>query len=123
VLQHLSAIQGLDISSGLNSVRGNQASYLRLLGMLVEHHQADGQHVSECLAAGDLAQAGRLAHTLKGAAGSLGAVCVRDLADTLNTAIRQGASLEEINAHSNTLVIELASLMKAIKAAIASLSI
>jgi HPt (histidine-containing phosphotransfer) domain-containing protein len=115
----LSEIQGLDVTMGLRSLRGNQKAYLRLLGMLVEHHQADGQQMSEYLAAGNWTQVGQIAHTLKGAAGSLGAMRIRELADVLNTAIRRGADTEEIKAHSEALIVELPAFITAVKSVIA----
>lgn len=75
--RRLEAIAGLDVAAGLQCVRDRLPTYQRLLGKFVETHQSDMAAVRERLAAADCAEARRLAHSLKGAAATLGA---RDLA-------------------------------------------
>jgi len=117
-LDDLATIPGLDTFLGLKTVRGKKDSYLRLLGMLVDGHQKDGELLTQLLESGNLEEAKHLAHALKGAAGNLGAVTVMDLANALNIAIRQGADRAEIHHHSEALITELTSLIKAVKAVI-----
>jgi HPt (histidine-containing phosphotransfer) domain-containing protein len=113
-LQRLAAIPGVDANLGLKTLKGNKKAYLRLLKMLLEHHEMDGFRLGECLVRGELEEVGRIAHTLKGAAGSLGAVKVRDLADALNKVVWQEAAHDEIEAGTNALIAELAVLFDAL---------
>ena len=87
VLRRLAAIPGFDASLGLKSVRGRLASYLRLLRQYAESHAHDVALLRERLDAGELAEARRLAHSLKGAAAMFGAMRVRALAAELEQAL------------------------------------
>ena len=96
----LAGIPGLDAAAGLKSLRGNHASYLRLLHVFVESHQADMVWLRACLASGEQEEARRIAHSLKGASGALGAVSVQSLAAELETLLLSGAALAEIESLS-----------------------
>jgi CheY-like chemotaxis protein len=96
----LAGIPGLDAATGLKSLRGNHASYLRLLHVFIESHQADMVWLRACLASGEQEEARRIAHSLKGASGALGAVSVQSLAAELEALLRSGAVLAEIEALS-----------------------
>ena len=87
-LPDLSTLPGMDLDFGLQVVRGNVRRYARLLHMLVEHHGHDATALRDALAAGRSSDAGRIAHSLKGAAGNLGAERIRDLATRLNDRLR-----------------------------------
>lgn len=63
---------------------GKPERYLRLLRMFLEHHAEDMALLRERLGAGDRAGAERLAHSLKGAAGTLGATRLHRLASEIN---------------------------------------
>src|SRR5438046_2205311 len=68
-----SAALGLDAQDGLQRVAGNQKLYLKLLRQFVDQQgKAPGQ-IASALTRGDAALAERLAHTLKGVAGNIGA--------------------------------------------------
>jgi two-component system sensor histidine kinase/response regulator len=95
----LAGIAGLDAELGLNAVRGRMGSYKRLLGKFIDNHGGDFNTIRQRLAAGDAEEARRLAHSLKGAAGTLGAVAVQTAAAALETAIRESqpeAALEPL---------------------------
>jgi len=92
-------IAGLDAKAGLRMTRGNGEKYAALLRLFVEHHAADMTRLRDCLAAGDQEQAKRLAHTLKGTAGTVGATALSGLATELDAALREGRSPREIEAH------------------------
>eukprot|EP01031_Cornospumella_fuschlensis_P048891 gene48891-59866_t len=66
-------IAGLDTQLGLRRVMGKEALYLSLLRKFVAGHQTGLAPLTEALAAGDVATAERMAHTLKGVAGNIGA--------------------------------------------------
>ncbi|WP_200331364.1 response regulator [Thiocystis violacea] len=78
---------GLDVVSGLECVDQDQERYLRLLKRLVCEHAEDAGRILSCLAAGDRFEARRLAHSLKGCSGTLGAFRVQAAAAALETAI------------------------------------
>lgn len=66
-------IPGLDVTRGLSMVRGKAGKYLRLLHQFVGAHADDMAQLPGELAGGNVETARRLAHTLKGAAATLGA--------------------------------------------------
>ena len=83
----LPSVEGLDTSDGLLRVAGNRKLYLKLLRQFVEQQSTVPARIAECLLAGDHATAERLAHTVKGVAGNLGAGAVQSAASELERAI------------------------------------
>ena len=99
LLARLADVPGLDVERGLAIVRGKTGRYLEFLGRLVASHSADMVRLQEHLAAGEHEAALRLAHTLKGAAATLGADDLAASAASLEAMIRtspQGASLQQL---------------------------
>jgi len=88
----LATIDGLDTEFGLRSVRGRAGSYRRLARLYAESHGGDLDTVRHQLEAGDLKSACRGAHSLKGAAATLGATAVQKLATELEQLLRDGAT-------------------------------
>ncbi|MDR0777659.1 MAG: PAS domain S-box protein [Azonexus sp.] len=84
----LAAVPGLKAEFGLHAVRGRMDSYKRLLGKFIDNHSDNFPAITQHLAAGEIKEARRLAHSLKGAAGTLGAVVVQAAAAELEMAIR-----------------------------------
>jgi two-component system sensor histidine kinase/response regulator len=87
-------IDGLDVADGLKRMLGNRAFYLQMLARFRDGQRGAGAAMRAALAAPDPAsrpEAERLAHTLKGVAGQLGATLVHGLAATLEQDIRRGA--------------------------------
>ncbi|MDZ7920111.1 PAS domain-containing hybrid sensor histidine kinase/response regulator [Rhodoferax sp.] len=66
-------IPGLDTQLGLRRVMGKETLYIRLLRKFVAGNQNGLEPIAHALEAGDTATAERLAHTLKGVAGNIGA--------------------------------------------------
>jgi PAS domain S-box-containing protein len=89
-------IPGLDPRAGLKRVNGKQEIYERLLRMYLDNHQSDMDLLLKKHAAGENEEARRLAHTLKGASGALGAVAVQAAAGGLEAAIANHATRAEI---------------------------
>jgi PAS domain S-box-containing protein len=118
-LGRLARIPGLDTARGLALTRGKAASYARLLNLFADSHADDLTQFDARLAAGDLPGAHRLAHSLKGAAGNLGAQPLYAATEALVTAIRQGADGTQIDRCRARLVQELPTLIAAIRAALA----
>ncbi len=92
----LGAIPGLNIETGLKITRQNAEKYIALLRMYLAHHADDATRVHQCLAAGEMQQADLLVHSVKGAAGTLGAYRVYQAAALLNQAIREGGDHDKI---------------------------
>jgi len=92
----LAHIGGLDSNFGLRAVRGRLDSYLRLLGKFSENHLDDFSRIRENLASGNLDEARRLAHSLKGVSATLGAVDIQQTAMALELAIKERHPTEAI---------------------------
>jgi len=117
--QHLQDIPGLDVKRGLVNVGGKMTIYLKVLKLLGKHHGMDPQRLTEALAGNDLLEVKRLAHTLKGAIGNLGATRVEQLAEAVNCAIKQGAERADVESLCNELAGELAVLIEAVQSVLA----
>jgi two-component system sensor histidine kinase/response regulator len=96
MLKGLNGIPGLETAVGLLAVRGRISSYNRLLGKLASNHTNDFSSIRQLIASGNYADARRLAHSLKGAAGTLGAVAVQQQAAALETAIQALRPISEL---------------------------
>ncbi|MBI4986509.1 MAG: response regulator [Rhodocyclales bacterium] len=116
----LERIPGLDVEQGLKNVRGAAATYARLLYKFAGLHAGDSEVLRAHLAAGRIKEAERLAHTLKGSSGILGAVRLQALSAELEAALRAThvADLEERQKEA-ALDLELGTLVRAITAELA----
>jgi PAS domain S-box-containing protein len=84
-------LPGVDTAEGVDRFGGNVKSYIKLLQKFSEN-QADAiSQMTEALQSGDKDLAVRLAHTLKGVSGSIGANGLQELATSLETAIKDDA--------------------------------
>jgi len=90
-------LPGLDVQAGLKRVGGKPSSYLRLLQLYRESHVDDLTRLREKLRAGQRSEACRLAHTLKGASGTLGIVGVQALAAALEAGLRGDMAAAELD--------------------------
>ena len=88
----LPAIEGIDTKDGLARVAGNRKLYLKLLRQFVEQQGPSVAQITTALAQSDAALAERLAHTLKGVAGNIGAKPVQAAAGVLEKVIRNRAA-------------------------------
>jgi two-component system sensor histidine kinase/response regulator len=86
-----SAPPAIDRVNGVARLMGDGALFARVLARFRKEyrHAADG--IRSALAAGDVELAQRLAHTLKGAAGMIEAVPLREEAKAMEQALRHGA--------------------------------
>jgi CheY-like chemotaxis protein len=109
----------LDVTSGLRIVRGKWPTYLRLLQVFVDTHGHVGERFTACLAAGDVPEIFRLAHSLAGAAGNIGAHRVSGLARSVCDSARGNMSPEELADSLAALGLALQDLFKAISGQIA----
>lgn len=108
----LPAAEGLDTAQGLRNAMGRHALYADLLRRFLDSQAGAAERVAQALAVGDAALALREAHTLRGLAGTVGAVALQDCAGRLEEALRdapeQGAAvpllLEPVRARLGALV-------------------
>jgi HPt (histidine-containing phosphotransfer) domain-containing protein len=112
-------IPGIDVAGGLRRVAGNRKLYLDLLGMYVKEQQRAAEDVREALRNKDTAIAERIAHTLKGVSGNIGAVEVQEAAGEVETAIRKGRTEGETEEILERLCLILEATMARISAAVA----
>jgi PAS domain S-box-containing protein len=84
------AIPGIDVASGLRRTGGNPKRYGALLRKFAEQQARAGAAIRAALANGDRATAERAAHSLKGAAATLGATPLSEAAARAEAAIKSG---------------------------------
>ena len=84
------------MSDGLGRVGGNEKLYRKLLRDFAAQQGRAAEQIAEALALGDAAVAERLAHTLKGVAGNLGASDLQAAAGKLERCLRERASADDI---------------------------
>ncbi len=82
------AIDGLDMVAGLRRMGGKTPLYLSMLRKFKATQQPAWQTLCQAVAAADTVTAERLAHTLKGLAGNIGATSLQEAAGTLEAALR-----------------------------------
>jgi len=92
----LPAHPGIDTRQGIRNVGGRSEVYVRLLATFAERHQEDMDHLRKQLAVGDRESARRTAHSLKGAAGSLGLVTLHAASASLEQAIAGDAGADDV---------------------------
>lgn len=89
------AIPGIDIGSGLRRTGGNRQRYETLLRKFAEQQADAATAIHAALARDDAGTAERTAHSLKGAAATLGANTLSEAAARAETAIKTGHGVEE----------------------------
>jgi len=111
-------IPGIDLEVGLQRVLGNKMLYLQLLRDFQQDFAAFTEQVSVALQGGELETATRLAHTLKGAAGSLGADGLQEKALKLESTMKENPENAQTQLDSTGQALEalLAALHQALPA-------
>jgi two-component system, sensor histidine kinase and response regulator len=93
----LSSIEGLDVDGGLKRVMGKRDLYEKLVrGFATGEESRAVEMVQAHLAQGEQESALRAAHSLKGVAGTVGAVELQARSQTLETGIQQGLQIEAL---------------------------
>ena len=82
------AVPGIDVDAGLRRTGGNRKRYETLLRKFGEQQSGTGAALVAALAKGDMATAERTAHSLKGAAATLGAKALAEAASQAEAAIK-----------------------------------
>jgi two-component system sensor histidine kinase/response regulator len=115
-LEGLRGVAGLDVALGLGRMANNAGLYAAMLRKFVVSQENATDLVASHLAAGDQATAERVAHTLRGVAGNLGASTLQLRAEQLESSIRTGAAATALaDAHAQC-ATALAALLTALRA-------
>jgi two-component system sensor histidine kinase/response regulator len=93
------------VASGLRRVAGTFRLYRNLLNQFAANHASDTKRIAEAMDKGDRTLAERLAHSLKGLAGNIGAARIFQCAGRIENAIRDS------DAHVPESIKELSSLL------------
>ena len=86
----LPQLPGVDLELGLRLLAGNRKLYLDLMQRFVTDQGETPAKIQQALTDGDRELAERLAHTIKGVSGSLGATGLQELAGELESTIKEG---------------------------------
>jgi polar amino acid transport system substrate-binding protein len=108
-----SGLPGISIKSGLARVGGNKKLYSKLLGKFRRNYASVADEFRKALAKNDSETAIRLAHTIKGLAGNIGALDLHLAAVDLESALRQNKTEilpYRLNALTDTLDLVLESI-------------
>ena len=116
LMNALRAISNLDVRQGLQRTSDNPTFYASLLNKFMLSQEDMEKRIELALAAHDLPLAERIAHTLKGVAGNLGAVSVQHYAEELESALRLAAPMEQISAALERTAASLSALITSLKA-------
>ena len=114
-LQALTQVRNLDLRLGLLRTNNNPALYATLLKKFVLGHAHAAQHISSCLDGQDRPTAERIAHTLKGVAGNLGATALQSSAEALESSLRHVEPSEQTLPLLADLADQLAQLTQALQ--------
>jgi PAS domain S-box-containing protein len=85
----IDTVEGLNTGLGLKHVLGKQSLYISMLKKFIAGQKNVQVQISQALAAEDRNSAERLAHTLKGVSGNIGASRLQEEAGQLEAAIKQ----------------------------------
>jgi len=102
-------IAGIDTNLGLTRIGGKRERYESLLHKFAGKQAGAAEAIRAALSVGDASTAEREAHSLKGAASTLGATALADHAAKVETAIKTGQNVDEALeslSHSLVAVVE-----------------
>jgi two-component system sensor histidine kinase/response regulator len=115
----LPTVDGLDSADGLRRVGGNAVLYVKLLRQFAGQQTDAVGEIRAALAASEAESAIRLAHTLRGVAGNLGARDVQDAAAAVESLLRCGPPAGASSAALAQLAAVLDPLLVRLRAALA----
>ncbi len=107
-------IPGFDVQDGLSRMLGDRDMYLELLQRFRDGQIDTPAKIRRAMMAQERKVAERIAHTLKGVAGMIGAKELQAVAAQLETAIRSGASEGEIEQQNTHMEHEMQALFTAL---------
>jgi len=91
LLARLQAVDGLEATAGLKLLRGDASRYVQVLRQFVDQHGQDGIELARQAKSGAFGAIRQTAHALKGAAGTLGARRIEQLAADLERLAHGGS--------------------------------
>jgi two-component system sensor histidine kinase/response regulator len=118
----LVAVADLDTTDGLSRVGGNHKLYGKLLRQFIEEEGSAADRITDALAKGDIALAERLAHSLKGVAGNIGAKRLQSAAGALERSIRERAPANDVRLVTGQVAAALDALVTSLRAALAAIA-
>jgi polar amino acid transport system substrate-binding protein len=92
-MQFLHHLHGINSRAALERIGGNQRIYCSILRKFASEHTNAAEEIRSLLAQDERRSAERLAHTLKGMAGAIGAEDLQETARLLEDGIRRHAAL------------------------------
>lgn len=110
----LPAIKGLDMAKGLHHTANKEALYVKVMKKFAVTNDSAATKIDELLLAGETEKAARIAHSLKGISGTIGASSLQQLADKVQQAINQNKKTD-IKLHLAVLEKELSDVITDIK--------
>jgi PAS domain S-box-containing protein len=119
-LETCATIAGLDVKDGLTRVAGNRKLYLKLLRQFVAQQAPAVAQISEAISKSDIALAERLAHTLKGVAGNIGAKPVQTAAGVVEKLIHDRAAAADTESALRQAAVALDPLLAQLRNALPS---
>jgi PAS domain S-box-containing protein len=113
----LSDMPGISVRNGLMRVEQNETLYRRLLQKFYQDHTDMTDKIKKALARNETTLALRLAHTMKGVSGNIGAKALQTLSGELESAIKQADS-KNIDARVKRLDKAMQTVLESLKAII-----
>lgn len=92
------SIDGLDVAAGIRRMEGDPALYLSILRDFLATERDVADVIAQAVASGDGPTATRRAHTVKGLAGTIGALRLQATALALESALRESRPADELDA-------------------------
>jgi CheY-like chemotaxis protein len=86
----LPPLAGIDTAQGLKRLLGNQKAYINILRKFGHDFQDAAETIKNLAAIGQTKEAAIMAHTIKGAAGNIGAAELQEAAAALETRFKEG---------------------------------
>ncbi|TXS96481.1 transporter substrate-binding domain-containing protein [Parahaliea maris] len=110
----LPALPGIDTGRGLATAQGNSELYRRLLGRFLSAQQDFAAAFADSRKEQDKHAAERLAHTLKGVAGNIGAFGVQAAAAALEAGCRDAVAPEDLEVLLSEVLAQLSPVLESI---------
>jgi two-component system, sensor histidine kinase and response regulator len=116
----LPSIAGLDTRDGLSRVAGNRTLYVKLLRQFIEQQGPAPEQIAAALSKNEFTLAERIAHTLKGVAGNIGAMTVQSTAGNLEKTLRDHTDLAAVEIATRQVADVLGPLLAELRAVLGS---
>ena len=100
-------IEGIDTEAGLRRVGNNSRLYKNLLKQLIDDYSDVTKNISVLSEKGQIEEAVREAHTVKGVSANLGAGELQDQMADIEEKLKDGAELKESIAHADEIISRL----------------